>query len=102
MRKLLFAASLVIVASTTAFAGSCDVTVTFPDGHPAKGIKLGGAVAGIIGSMVKNVYTDSNGKATLTWSDDSQYSSLETVFVDGDDKHTSCKNGYSVSFVVKP
>ncbi|MCF7988545.1 MAG: hypothetical protein K9L60_13400 [Methylovulum sp.] len=88
-----------LCATSLAFAGSCSVTINFPDGSARKGIKVSGLTAGLAGTMLSNVYTDSNGQVTLNWGNSG---SLETVFVDGEDQHTRCTNGSSVSFVIKP
>ncbi|MCX7112114.1 MAG: hypothetical protein NTX45_18715 [Proteobacteria bacterium] len=90
-----------LFAASSVFAASCDVKVTLPDGGTLKGIKISGLTSGMAGVVLNNVYTDSSGRATLSWGGDS-YSSLKTVFVNGEDQQTSCSNGSSVSFVVKP
>ncbi|MDP2755860.1 MAG: hypothetical protein Q8P40_15945 [Nitrospirota bacterium] len=88
-----------LFATSSAFAGSCYVTVNYPDGSTRQGIKISGLTAGLAGTVLGNVYTDSNGRVALSWGSSS---SLETVFVNGEDQHTSCANGSSVSFVIKP
>nr|VFK35765.1 MAG: hypothetical protein BECKMB1821I_GA0114274_114310 [Candidatus Kentron sp. MB] len=79
--------------STTAYAGSCYVTVTWPSGKPHSGVRLVGSVSW--GGMTKAVHTDRQGQATITWSSNN---SLSNVYVDGKER-SGCKNGGSVHFV---
>jgi hypothetical protein len=92
--KNFFIGAIIITSlfSASVFAGSCSVTVNYPDGTTREGIRVGGPGA-------KDVDTDRNGQATLSWGDNS---TLSTVFVYGTDKHVSCSNGSSVSIVIKP
>ena len=90
MTSLVLATSLV---STTAYAGSCYVTVTWPSGKPHSGVRLVGSVSW--GGMTDAVYTDSRGQATITWSSNN---SLSNVYVGGKER-SGCKNGGSAHFV---
>ena len=96
MKRILsvFAVGAMLLPATVQ-AGECYVKTVWPSGKPRSGVKLGGHVS--YGGMVRNVYTDSNGEATLRWSSDN---SLTNIYVNGSDRGP-CKNGGSVQFVVK-
>lgn len=79
------------MASCTALAGQCEVTVVWGDGGKASGIRVVGKV---MEGMTSTEYTNSDGKAVIRWSD--SYS-VKTIYVDGDDTGVSCADGGSVT-----
>ncbi|MFC3031058.1 hypothetical protein ACFOEE_00740 [Pseudoalteromonas fenneropenaei] len=97
MKKTIIAtASILAFGSFSAMAGTCQVTVTWPDGKAKSGVRVTGEVSG--GGMTQPVQTDSNGRATITWSGTN---SLSTVYIDGKDQKTRCQDGGSVTAVSK-
>jgi len=92
MKKIAFTIGLSL-ASTALYAGSCDVTVTWPSGKPHSGARVTGEVN--MGGMTDPTYTDKHGHATIVWS---SKHSLASVFVNGN-RHGGCRNGGSIHVV---
>jgi hypothetical protein len=98
MKKIVLAVAgmaMFALSSASVYAGSCDVTVTWSDGKPKSGVKIGGYVSG--GGMADNVRTNSNGQATLKWSSDN---SVANLYIDGAER-SGCSNGGSANFAEK-
>jgi hypothetical protein len=65
--------------------------VTYKSGQPAKGAKVSASVGGLFaGGVTQPVYTDESGKFLLTWSSES---AAEVVYINGQEKARSVRNG---------
>jgi len=73
-------------------AGEISGKVRYPDGSIAKAVAVNAKTNGFGGAITKKVYTDSNGRFTLTWSSNAD---LAKVYVSGNVVERNIKNGRS-------
>lgn len=79
--------------------GALNIKVTHVSGRPATGVRVGGEIQGMLGGMVSQVYTNSDGHACISWRSDA--SALACVYVDGKRHPGPFRSGQTYAFSIR-